>query len=147
MAAARLEVGTGTQSRVVPDRLEASVFQVLSHLKPRIYLEDRRKWPRLKNHQFSSFFHQDYNRLLHRPTFYSISISSSKHCYETKWLRFSFLKHYFSMLFVEARLSRSPTCYSSKSRSKPSKCLSCIKTLLQASTGIQRSNRSAHTPQ
>lgn len=29
MAAARLEVGTGTQSRAVPDRLEASVFQVL----------------------------------------------------------------------------------------------------------------------
>jgi hypothetical protein len=29
MAAARLKVGTGTQSRAVPDRLEASVFQVL----------------------------------------------------------------------------------------------------------------------
>lgn len=29
MAAVRLEVGTARQSRAVPDRLEASVFQVL----------------------------------------------------------------------------------------------------------------------
>lgn len=46
--------------------------------------------------------------------------------------------------FWRHKLSISQNCYSLESRSNPSKCSSCIKT--QASTGIQRSNRSAHTP-
>lgn len=144
MAAARLKIGTGTQSRAVPDHLEASVFQVL-HSPQALKTEDNGRGSKVIS--FSSF---SINIL----TGFSIALHSTP----SVFLRPSivtissdcgfFLWRIFSLLPPRRHgLSKSQSCYSSnQSRSNPSKCSSCIKTLLQASIGIQRSNRSALTP-
>lgn len=142
MAAARLEVATGTQSRAVPGRLEVSVFQVLH--SPQALNEAQ------KSGLVFIFFHQDYSRLLHRPTLrpHQYFFVQALLRYQVTGDSFSQVSFLFSLLVPpwRRRLSKSQSCYSSnKSRSDPSKCSSCIKTLLQAFTGIQRSNRSVHT--